>query len=295
MTTLHEAPLFLDGPAGPLFVVETTSSASRAGSVVVNGGGWLGTGTNRNAVLVRMARRLAENGYRATRFDWRGTGESGGTLESFDLKGPFGDDVGTVIEHLEGTGSDAIALTGICFGSVSAVAAAREHESVKRLALISLPFPSRMTKADHKADRIDLDAAMKMALKPATWATLVKNSAMRQAVIRALKRKLFGRSTRGKTIPSKTSGLDTALLVEELAGRGVDIHLIFGEGDLEYASYQAYVEHTPLPPSVKVQVVPGDLSNFGTILAQEAAIEHVVAALTPPWGVLQKTHGRPGG
>lgn len=281
MTTLSETPLFLDGSAGPLFVVESAPQSPQRGSVVVSGGGWLGTGTNRNAVLVRLARSLADRGYRTARFDWRGTGESGGSLERFDLKAPFKDDVGTVISHLESSGGEPIALTGICFGSVSALAAARQHRSVTRLALISLPFPSEVTKAEHKTDRIEIDSLVKMALKPATWNALLRNRSMRQAVARGLKRKFLGRSSEGQSRPSKTSGLDTAANVEALASRGVDIHLIFGEGDLEYASYQAYIEHTPLPPSVTVTVVPGDLSNFGTLEAQQAAIDQVVAALTP--------------
>ena len=279
MTSYTEEPMFLEGGASPLFAVETRPEAEPRASVVINGGGWLGTGTNRNAVLVRMARALAERGYRTVRFDWRGTGESGGVIERFDLKAPFKDDTGSVISHLERTGGGPIALTGICFGSVTALAAARQHRSVDALALISVPFPATVTKADHKTDRLELDSLVKMALKPATWNALVRNRSMREAVFRALKRKLLRQRSRGDSKPSKSSGLDTAAAIEELAGRGVKIHLIFGDGDLEYASYRAYLEHSPLPETVEVSVVPGDLSNFGTLGAQQAAIDHVVAAL----------------
>ena len=280
MTELTEIPLYVESPAGPLFVVESIPTGRTRGIAVLSGGGWLSTGSNRNAVVVRMARRVAEAGYRTARFDWRGTGESGGSLDKFDLKTPFTDDVGTVLRHLEAEQSGEVALTGICFGSVSALAAAQRHPEVGRLALISLPFPSRMSKADHKADRIDLDSVLRMAARPATWTTLFRNAGMRSAVVHALRRKILRSSTRGESTPTEATGFDTAAIIEQLAARGVSIELIFGEGDLEYASYNAYVEQTPLPASVAVTVVPGDLSNFGTIEAQDAAIDHVVAAIT---------------
>ncbi len=275
-----ETPLYLESPSGPLFAVESAPTGSSRGAVVVTGGGWLSTGTNRNSVVVRMARRLAEAGYRTARFDWRGTGESGGSLDRFDLRTPFTDDVGTVIRRLEQHQPANLTLTGICFGSISALAAAQRHPGVTRLALISLPFPSRMSKADHKADRIDLDSVLKMAARPTTWTTLMRNPGMRTAVGKALRRKLLRSSTRGKTTPTDDMGFDTATIIEDLAAKGVEIHLIFGEGDLEYASYQSYVERMPLPGSIEVTVVPGDLSNFGTIDAQNAAIDRVVAAVT---------------
>lgn len=280
MTPVNETPLFVEGGAGPLFAIESEPVGEAKGSVVVNAGGWLGTGTNRNAVLVRMARTLAQHGHRVVRFDWRGTGESGGTIARFDLKNPFKDDVGAVISHLESSVGGSIALTGICFGSVSALAAARQHTSVDRLALISVPFPAQVTKADHKTDRLEFDSVIKMAMKPATWSALLRNQSMRQAVVRALKRKVLRQKSRGSSAPSKSSGLDTAAAIDELVARGVQIHLIFGEGDLEYESYRVYTDQASIPEAVTVRVVPGDLSNFGTLEAQQAAIDHVVAALT---------------
>lgn len=274
-----ETPLFIESPAGPIFAIESAPDGEERRAVVVNGGGWLSTSTNRNAVLVRLARKLAHDGHRVARFDWRGTGESGGSLDRFDLASPFTDDVGAVVRHLETTGSPAIAMTGICFGSVSALAAADRYPSVDRLALISLPFPSHISKTDHKTDRIELDSVLKMATKPATWSTLLKNPAMRSAVIRGVKRKILRSSSKGRSTPGRSTGLDTAALIDRLVERGVDIRLIFGERDLEYASYLAHIESDPLPDGVEVTVVPGDLANFGTVDAQAAAIEHVAAAI----------------
>jgi alpha/beta superfamily hydrolase len=282
MNGLVEHPMYLESKSGSVFAVETEPNEAGRGGVVIGAGGWLGTGTNRNAVLVRLARELAEHGYRAMRFGWHGTGESGGRIERFDLRTPFSPDVDAMLDHLTAAGETELAVTGICFGSVSALAAARNNPAVTRVALISLPFPSKTTKSDHKTDRIDARSAMQMAARPATWSALLRNEGMRRAAWKGVKRKLFGTQTKGKGVgvKRKTEGLDTAQIVEELVDRGVRVSLIFGEGDLEYSSYRSYIETTPFPPQVEVAVVPGDLSNFGTLTAQQAAIDHVVAALT---------------
>lgn len=279
MNVISEEAGFLDGPQGPLFCVVTNPAEASNRGIVLSGGGWSGSSTNRNAVLVRMARAIAANGARAARFDWRGTGESAGEVERFNLEAPFFDDVATVARHLEATGSTSVAVSGICFGSWSALVAVDEVRAIDRAILISLPFPSTMTKADHKADRIAIDSALKMAWRPAVWMSLVKNPAMRQAVVRALRRKVFGKSAAGATVPKANTADAVPEILDRLVKRGVAINLIFGEQDLEYASYKTFTAHSPLPASVKVTVIPGDLSNFGTLTAQQAAIDAVVSAM----------------
>jgi pimeloyl-ACP methyl ester carboxylesterase len=279
MSTLTETPGFLTGPDGPLFCVDSRPPNPATRGVVLAGGGWMGSSTNRNGVLVRMSRAVGEIGVRAARFDWRGTGESGGTVERFDLEAPFHDDVATVIRYLVDTGCTSVTVFGICFGAWSSLLAADDHEQVDHVILLSLPFPSEKTKADHKTDRIALDSAMRMAWRPAVWVTLLKNPAMRQAIVRGLRRKILKRSDAGKTIPKATTSAAVPVVLERLAARKVTIDLIFGEKDLEFASYQAFTAHTPLPAGIRVTCIPGDLSNFGTLAAQEAAVDAVVKAL----------------
>ncbi len=279
MSTVTEIPGFLAGPEGPLFCVDSHPPESGGRGIVLAGGGWMGSSTNRNGVLVRISRAVADVGVRAVRFDWRGTGESGGSVERFDLEAPFHDDVATVIQHLADTGCSSVAVFGICFGAWSSLLAADSYEVVDQVVLVSLPFPSDKTKADHKTDRIAFESAFRMAWKPAVWVTLFKNPAMREALIRGLRRKLLKRSDARTTLPTSTTSSAVPLVLERLAARGVAIDLVFGEKDLEFASYQAFTAHTPLPSGIRVTCVPGDLSNFGTITAQDAAVEAVVKAL----------------
>jgi alpha/beta superfamily hydrolase len=279
VTTVTERVGFIDGPLGPLFcaVSEPDTPADRA--LILAGGGWMGSSTNRNSVLVRMARAVAAQGLVAARFDWRGTGESAGSIARFDLEVPFHDDVTAVIGEIGAGDVGSVALSGICFGAWSCLVAAELEEIVDQVILISLPFPSDKTKADHKADRIGLDSALRAMSHPALWGTFLRNREMRVAATRAIRRKLLGSSTGGQWIPTATTTAEVPQILGRLARRGVKIDLIFGEQDLEYASYLSFIAGTPLPQSIRISVIPGDLSNFGTLAAQEAAVEAVVGAL----------------
>lgn len=279
MTGPTERVGFIEGPAGPLFCAITEPARVDDRGMVLSGGGWLGSGTNRNAVIVRMARAVAEEGVRAARFDWRGTGESSGQIRRFDLDEPFHGDVDAAIQELIGAGSASVIVSGICFGAWSALLAADRQPVVDQLILISLPFPTDRTKGDHKADRIGFDAAFRAAWRPAVLTELARNPAMRSAAVRTLRRKLWRSADQGLSVPKSTTAEQVPATLDRLVRRGATVDLIFGEQDLEYASYRQFVESSPLPDSVRVTVIPGDLSNFGTLAAQDSAIEAVVGAL----------------
>ena len=229
---------------------------------------------------VRAARAAAAVGVTAARFDWRGTGESLGVTERFDLDAPYFADVECVIEELKSVGAARLALSGICFGAFSALVAAENDLSVERLVLISLPFPSDRTKTDHKADRLSTSSALKLAWRPAVLSSLMRNPAMRDAAWRGIKRKVFRSSGPATTIPTRRTTEAVPGILRRLADRGIEIDLIFGEQDLEYAAYRALSEADPLPVSIRVATIPGDLSNFGTLAAQDAAVDAIVRALS---------------
>lgn len=279
MTAVTERAGFVDGPLGPLFCAVTEPDTPADRGLILAGGGWMGSSTNRNSVLVRIGRAAAVRGFVAARFDWRGTGESAGSIARFDLEAPFHDDVTAVITEMRAADVGSVALSGICFGAWSSLVAAELEEVVDQVILISLPFPSDKTKADHKADRIGLDSALHAMSRPALWSTFLRNREMREAATRAIRRKLLRSSTRGRSIPTAATSAQVPEVLERLARRGVKIDLIFGEQDLEYASYRSFIAGASLPQSIRVTVIPGDLSNFGTLAAQDAAVEAVVGAL----------------
>ena len=270
---IKEEAYFVASTEGPLFAVLATPDSPGDRAMVLAGGGWTGSSSNRNSVLVRMAREVADTGLGTVRFDWHGTGESGGTLDRFRLDQPFVDDVIAVAGSVPAT---TLALAGICFGALSVLGAAVALPEVDHVVLISLPFPSPITKTDHKLDRLTLDTAMRMVTRPAVLRQVVTNRDLRTAAVAGVKRKMGLARSRPLTLPARSVTDLGVSTITALLERGTRVDLVFGEQDLEYSTYLDYTAHTPLPPEVAVSIIPGDVSNFSTLEAQRRTIDTVL-------------------
>ncbi|RMD85188.1 MAG: alpha/beta fold hydrolase [Candidatus Dadabacteria bacterium] len=94
-------------------------------------------GTMSNPVVVAAARALAELELRVLRFNWRGTGRSGGTA-SGDLEQAAADYSAVVEALIETIGGDqqaagALVLAGYSFGALAAARVAGSRESARCL------------------------------------------------------------------------------------------------------------------------------------------------------------------
>lgn len=127
-------------PAGDemLFGVLTRPYQPRSDLVVtmLTGGGYV-TSTHRNRLNVRLARHLAAAGHHAFRFDYHGTGESGGTAESFYLDTPFDEDLRGAIKWLESQGLSRHVLVGTAFGARTALVTAPDISGLESVVLIT--------------------------------------------------------------------------------------------------------------------------------------------------------------
>jgi pimeloyl-ACP methyl ester carboxylesterase len=292
-----EEVVILPAESDSLVGVLTAPVASPNGrAVVLCPGGWFGTATNRNRVFVRMARRLAGEGFTVLRFDWHGVGESAGTIERYELDDPFVDDVAAATGYLAERGFTDVTLVGVCFGARAAFGAAG-HPGVRRLVLLSFPVPNPadVTKATLYGDRHGSLAMLKLAFSPAVLDGLRDPNTRRvyRKGLRLKMRSLRARyprrgSTRSSAEPRRTSLTPSELLrqLTALADRGVVTNLVFGEEDLELTAFQRFVD-PPLQQLldsrrglVDVRTVAGQIHGFGTIAVQDEVVETVIGLAT---------------
>jgi len=87
---------------------------------------------------VRLAERLAADGFRSLRFDLRGHGESDGAYEDLTLCGGISD-IAAAIRHLRGVSDEGVIhLIGSSFGGgLAAMYAARYGETLRSLSLLN--------------------------------------------------------------------------------------------------------------------------------------------------------------
>jgi dienelactone hydrolase len=136
-----EEPVFFPAGGETLFGIHTHPSGPRrgVGVVIVAGGDNVNAAMSRNGIGVRMARRLAEEGYDVLRFTYHGVGESTGVVEALHLHRPFTDDVVGAAEYLASRGLNCFVLVGSCFGSRTALSAAPLIADTAGVVLVTPP------------------------------------------------------------------------------------------------------------------------------------------------------------
>jgi dienelactone hydrolase/acyl carrier protein len=139
-TAYNDHPVFFPAGDDDLFGILTSPCVEGNGTAVtmLTGGGYV-TSMHRNRTYVRLSRRLAELGYHGLRFDYHGTGESGGTADRFELHRPFVGDLEAALAWLRGQGIDRHVLVGSCFGSRTALACAPGLAGLAGVVLLSPP------------------------------------------------------------------------------------------------------------------------------------------------------------
>jgi exosortase A-associated hydrolase 1 len=101
-----------------LGVLSQPDRASKLGLIVVVGGPQYRVGSHRQFVL--LARCLASAGHPVLRFDYRGMGDSGGAVQSFEA---VEDDIATAIDALQAACPEVerVVLWGLCDGASASV------------------------------------------------------------------------------------------------------------------------------------------------------------------------------
>jgi pimeloyl-ACP methyl ester carboxylesterase len=140
VTSSQETPAYFPSGEEWLFGVLTAPIAGARGTgvILLQGGDHIPS-INRNRLWVRIARRLAGDGYHVLRFDYHGVGESTGAVEAFELAKPFTDDVRAAAGWLRAEGVDRVVLVGICFGAATALSCVGRLEGLRGVMACSHP------------------------------------------------------------------------------------------------------------------------------------------------------------
>lgn len=279
-----EDPRFVPSEGGPLATVLTRPGDHGNGrGVVVCPGGWYGTSTNRNRVVVRLARCLAERGYHVVRFDWHGVGDSYGEIGGFELDAPFPDDVMAAARRLDETDVSGIHLVGVCFGARSAMAAAARLSNVRGVVLTSFPVPTDELRTEWKARKT---SGVRTALRRSGLRGMA-DPEIRRLMIRGAQRKWRSlRRRRGGLPPPRITSLAADIFLEQLEtlrDRRIPVCFLFGHEDFQLGAWQGFAtgdlgEYVAAPDSfLEVEVVPGAVSSFGSLEVQQTVIDAVTS------------------
>ncbi|MFE4924868.1 alpha/beta hydrolase [Streptomyces sp. NPDC056661] len=151
----HEEPLFLAAGDDRIFGVLTSPSREPSGlGVLLLAGGVYVLNTNKNRMFVDMARLLGGAGHYVLRIDYRGVGESTGTIGGYALDDPNPLDVRSAMHRLLGTGVQKLVLVGTCYGARAAMHVAAEDPELAGMILFAPPIGDLDRGEAPTADRI---------------------------------------------------------------------------------------------------------------------------------------------
>lgn len=298
LTAAAEIPVYFQGGEGPLLGIVTPAEHT-IGNVVMCAGGWHGGSINANRMVVHFARRVAAGGRTVVRFDWHGAGESPGHIRFFRLDDPGSGDVLGAAQLLPDRHLPT-ALVGICIGTRAALAAAPSIPALERIALVSFPLPTARAKTK-RAERIGTATALREGIRPEAlrgWFQPATRRVYRKflrlkwhALTRRLLPKRAAPPDEGTRRRAAAAENDVEALVAQigrLAERGVDVLFLFGDQDASYEQFLA-AQDGPLgdllersAAKITVEVVPGDLTGYSSLVSQTAFMERVIGWLERP-------------
>jgi dipeptidyl aminopeptidase/acylaminoacyl peptidase len=122
--------------------------------------GFTGTRIESHRLFVKTARRMAERGMAALRFDFRGSGESEGDFVEMTIQGEIAD-ARQAINYLEGrpeVNPDRIGLLGLSLGGVVAACLAGQDRRVKALALWATPDLRQFASSNAPSSGVNWDS-----------------------------------------------------------------------------------------------------------------------------------------
>jgi pimeloyl-ACP methyl ester carboxylesterase len=293
VTPIRELPVrFSAGRDTLLGVLSHPASGGSRTGILIAPGGWYGTSTARNRLLVRMARTFAADGYGAFCFDYNGVGDSTGTTPRFLMKDPFTDDVNAAAGVLTAHGYKDLVLVGVCYGGRIAIALAPGMTNIKGLALVSVPLGKPGDgggKTAQAAARTSTVTLARKALNPIVIRGLFDHN-LRHSYARVLGAKW--RSSKRRVIPQRivhdTTPKDDALLnpvvsdsLSAVLEREVPLLFVYGEEDGYYKAFMAARAGklgallAAARGHVDLVMLPGQIQSFATVDAQEASITAV--------------------
>jgi pimeloyl-ACP methyl ester carboxylesterase len=291
-TSADETPAFIRAGDDTVFAMLTrpTTAPNGFGVVLVPGGG-LGGSAMQNRLWVALARDLAADGFHVVRHDYRGVGDSSGTVLRFLVGEPFIAETAGAADWLAREGVDRLILVGACYGSRAALAAAARLPNVEALAMVSCPV-SDNERGENAGMTVVTQGSLGRNIKKAAQVRVVRHlfDAERRRHYRHFARvglraafRRMGRRLGLRTLPPNDI-VSPALVreLETLVTRGTKLFFLFGRQESDYRSFEVAADRLPIPRhdptgQTKILVLDDESYLFNTIKAQQAT----VSALAP--------------
>lgn len=291
-----ESAAFFEAGDRALFGIMTTppGDAREVVVIVLTAAGTVCS--DRNRVGVRLCRRVAELGFHALRFDYRGSGESEGETERFRLDEPFTEDLLGAVAWAREAGLNRVVLVGSCFGSRTALASAPLVDGLEGLVLMATPvrdYEMGERIATGLAARGGMSQFARHALRPRAVRGLFDPQKRRTyaSITRAAWRSLTGgRGTDGGHDGSAASPLFVDALAH-VVQRSVPTLLVYGTDedlwrDFDRARSGRVGEVLAAGSgSVELMRLPGEVHGFKSVGIQDRVIDEVsgwLGRIVPP-------------
>jgi len=303
-----ERPVRIPGPEGDLFAIVTPPAPGvpDTGLASIH---LTRPRSHRNRNWVEIARTLAGRGVTAVRFDYHGTGDSGGNSAPLDPNTPYRGDVLAVLRHVRAAhGIERFVLTGSCFDARTALSAfSEEAQAIVALLFIAAPVTSLADMQALYDSGKDWGHVWRALHDPENWKRLRDLGRWKQMA--GVLGKVAGRS-REEEPASATRGVDPRLHPVFLADFDALVRsraqalFLYGEDDPEFRTFQLALRD--LWPGLsdeerarlEVEVWPGvvhagwiDMERQRALVTR--ALEWLLARVENPAGTTR--NGRPAG
>ena len=273
-------------PQGTLFGIYTPPApdAPRAPHAVVL---FTRPRSHRDRMWVEAARRLANQGFAAFRFDYHGTGDSEGVTAFLNPNTPYRDDADAVLSMLRTRfGHERFLVVGSCFDARTALSTfVSNGAAVDGMVFFAAPVMELDTLVKAHADQKDWRHLLRALGNPENWRTLGDPERWRYMAT------VLGRVARGggkggtrNDTPLADSFVEHFRALVASRGRAL---FVYGDADAEYVSFKVALETVfpRLAPAdrarFEVEVWPGDVHGFLNVPVQRRALERTLAWLAP--------------
>jgi pimeloyl-ACP methyl ester carboxylesterase len=238
--------------------------------------GWAGYRGGPHRMFVETARRLADAGIHAMRFDLRGRGDSTGQVSATDLDGMIEDARAARRFLAEETGVQRTYWLGICSGGNVALGAASLDKDADGLLLWSTPLFVQQKRASQEVRRrgIFLIEYARKLFRRETWAKLIRGRVNFGLIARVL----LGRRRKGGEERNPQDSLRD--IMEDLRGFRGSALFIYGSRDDEAVGapefYQQFCREEGI--ATRFHTIEGANHSYYSAAWQDEVIE-----LTRQW------------
>jgi dienelactone hydrolase len=294
----RESPVIFPANGNELFGIftEPQQPAKEVVVVLLTGAGQMPM-THRNRLWVRLAHRLAAEGFPVLRFDYHGAGESTGEISAYWLDRPLVGDLEGAVRWLRGRHVSKLAMVGSCFGARTILAGADRVPELQAAVLLSPPLRGDDYQVGRSAGAFTLVKYFRKALRLRVFRRML-DAGWREAYLGLLKRRIGRLFSRMERSPSRSQGRQELRWVSQkflrplraVVRRQVPLLLLYGREDPAYHDFEEALRGdlgdivSEGRETIELRTVEGVLHGFTTLELQRAALEHTFAWLRDQYG-----------